>query len=80
MTQTLRAIYRNGAFVPQIAFDLPEGTEVELSIQSPKVVSPPISEPEAKKQFLAMLIERMQRNPIPTNAPRFTRDILHERR
>jgi hypothetical protein len=25
-------------------------------------------------------VERMQQNPIPPNAPRFTRDILHERR
>ncbi|AFY60225.1 antitoxin family protein [Synechococcus sp. PCC 6312] len=80
MPQTMKAIYRNGVFVPQIAFDLPEGTEVELSIQPPTVVLPPISEPETKKQFLKMLIERMQRNPIPINAPRFTRDMLHERR
>ena len=80
MAQTLKAIYQNGTFVPQVAFDLPEGTEVELSILLPNVVSPPIFEPEAKKQFLKLLIERMQRNPIPLNAPRFTRDMLHERR
>jgi hypothetical protein len=29
---------------------------------------------------LKSLIERMQQNPIPMNAPRFTRDMLHERR
>jgi predicted DNA-binding antitoxin AbrB/MazE fold protein len=80
MAQILRSTYRNGVFVPQIAFDLPEGTEVELLIQPYKVVAPPISEPEAKQQFLRMLIERMQQNPIPMNAPRFTRDMLHERR
>jgi hypothetical protein len=45
-------------FIPQTAFDLPEGTEVELSIQPPKVLSPPIAEPEAKKQFLRLLIEQ----------------------
>lgn len=80
MPQTMKAIYRNGAFVPQTALDLPEGTEVELSIQPSMVVSPPISEPESKKQFLKILIERMQHNPIPMNAPHFTRDMLHERR
>ncbi|PZV07647.1 MAG: DUF104 domain-containing protein [Leptolyngbya sp.] len=80
MTQTLRAIYRNGVFVPQAAFDLPEGTEVELLIQPPKVLSPPVTEPEAKKQFLKRLIERMQQNPIPVDAPHFIWDLLHEHR
>lgn len=80
MPQALKAIYRNGAFILQTAFELPEGTEVELLIQSPQVVSPPISDLETKRQFLKSLIERMQQNPIPLNAPRFTRQMLHERR
>ena len=80
MPQALKAIYRNGTFILQTAFELPEGTEVELLIQSPQVVSPPIVDVETKRQFLKSLIERMQQNPIPMNAPRFTRDILHERR
>ncbi len=80
MLQPLKAVYRNGAFVLQAAFDLPEGTEVELLIQSSQVVSPPINDVETKRQFLKSLIERMQQNPIPLNAPRFTREMLHERR
>jgi predicted DNA-binding antitoxin AbrB/MazE fold protein len=80
MPQALKAIYRNGAFILQTAFDLPEGTEVELFIQPPQVVSPPISDLETKQQFLKSLIERMQQNPIPLNAPQFTREMLHERR
>jgi predicted DNA-binding antitoxin AbrB/MazE fold protein len=80
MPQALKAIYRNGTFILQSVFELPEGTEVELLVQSPHVVSPPISDIEAKKQFLKSLIERMQQNPIPFTAPRFTRDMLHERR
>lgn len=80
MPQALKAIYRNGTFILQTAFELPEGTEVELLIQSPQVVSPPIVDLETKQQFLKSLIERMQQNPIPMNAPRFTRDMLHERR
>jgi predicted DNA-binding antitoxin AbrB/MazE fold protein len=80
MSQALKAIYRNGTFILQTAFELPEGTEVELLIQSPQVVSPPISNLETKRQFLKLLIERMQQNPIPLNAPRFTREMLHERR
>lgn len=80
MSQALKAIYHNGTFILKTAFDLPEGTEVELLVRSSQVVSPPISDLETKRQFLKSLIERMQQNPIPLNAPRFTRDMLHERR
>jgi predicted DNA-binding antitoxin AbrB/MazE fold protein len=80
MPQVLKAIYRNGTFILRSAFELPEGTEVELLVQSSHIVSPPISDVEIKKQFLKSLIERMQQNPIPLNAPQFTRDMLHERR
>jgi predicted DNA-binding antitoxin AbrB/MazE fold protein len=80
MLQPLKAVYRNGAFVLQTAFELPEGTKVELLIQSPQVVSPPITDAEIKRQFLKSLIKRMQQNPIPLNAPQLTREMLHERR
>ncbi|GAB4437416.1 MAG: DUF104 domain-containing protein [Cyanobacteria bacterium J069] len=80
MPQALKAIYRNGTFILQTAFELPEGTEVELLIQAPQVVSPPIVDVKTKRQFLKSLVERMQQNPIPMNAPQFTRDMLHERR
>lgn len=80
MSQALKAIYQNGAFILQTDFDLPEGTEVELLIKSPQVVSPPISETKAKQQFLKLLVERMQQNLIPIKAPHFTREMLHERR
>lgn len=80
MTQSLRAIYRNGAFIPQAAFELPEGTEVELLVQIAQITSPPIADLAAKRQFLRALVERMQQNPIPLNAPHFTKDSLHERR
>jgi|GEM_PF-356963 predicted DNA-binding antitoxin AbrB/MazE fold protein len=80
MTYLLKAVYRNGTFILQTPCDLPEGSEVELLIQTPQVISPPISDKDAKQRFLKSLIERMQQNPIPLNAPYFTRDMLHERR
>lgn len=80
MSQALKAIYRNGTFILQTVCNLPEGAEVELIIQSPYVVSPPISNSETKQRFLKALIERMQQNSIPLNAPHFTREMLHERR
>jgi predicted DNA-binding antitoxin AbrB/MazE fold protein len=80
MPQALKATYRNGAFILQTVYELPEGTEVELLIQSPQVISSPISDRATKQKFLKSLVERMQQNPIPLNAPQFTREELHERR
>jgi len=72
MSQALKAIYRNGTFVLQTTFELPEETEVELLIQPTHVVSPPISSKEAKLKFLKSLVERIQKNPIPLNSPQFS--------
>ena len=77
MSPTLKAVYRNGTFILETACNLPEGSEVELLIQSNSVVSPPISDVESKQRFLKSLISRMQQNPIPLNAPHFTRQMLH---
>ncbi|PSB12147.1 DUF104 domain-containing protein [filamentous cyanobacterium CCP2] len=79
MPQFLKAIYRSGTFILQTDYELPEGTEVELLVQFPHVISPPISDVEAKQRFLKALTERMQQNPIPVDAPQFTREMLHER-
>lgn len=80
MSQALKAVYRNGAFVLHTACDLPEGAEVEILVRSPQVAPPKIIDAAAKRDFLRLLVERMQQNPIPSRAPRFTRDRLHERR
>ncbi|HLP87252.1 MAG TPA: antitoxin family protein [Nostocaceae cyanobacterium] len=80
MSQTVKAIYHNGVFIPQTVCNLSEGAEVELLIKSPQIVSPPITDAETKRQLLKSLISRMQQNPIPLNAPKFTRDMLYERR
>lgn len=80
MPQALKAVYRSGTFILQTACNLPEGIEVELFVQSIQVVPPRITDIAARQNFLKLLVERMQQNPIPSNAPRFTRDMLHERR
>jgi predicted DNA-binding antitoxin AbrB/MazE fold protein len=79
MIQALKAVYSNGTFLLQTPCDLAEGTEVELSITSPQIASPSISDPETKQRFLKSLIDRIQQNPIPLNAPHLTREMLHER-
>lgn len=81
MVQRLRAIYQNGAFVPQSPCDLPENSEVDLVIERPHLLQPSVTDPEERKRILERLVERMRSNPIPDDAPRrFTREELHERR
>ena len=79
MPQILKAIYHSGTFILQTACDLPEGVEVELFVKSPQVIPPKITDIEARQDFLRLLVERMQKNPIPSSSPRLTRDMMHER-
>ena len=81
MVQRLKAVYQNGAFIPQTPCDLPENSEVELIIEVPGILPPTVTDPEERKRILEELIQNMRDNPIPANAPaRFTREELHERR
>ncbi|MDJ1173955.1 antitoxin family protein [Roseofilum capinflatum] len=80
MPPTIKAIYHSGTFILQTACDLPEGVEVELLVQSTPALPPKISNTNAREDFLRQLVEKMQHNPIPSNAPRFTRDMLYESR
>ena len=80
MSQRLRAIYQNGVFIPQEPCNLPENSEVELVIEHPHIIPPTVTDPEGRKRILKRMVERMRANPIPANAPRFTREELHERR
>jgi hypothetical protein len=81
MAQEFKAIYRDGRFILQEPCDLPDGTVVELLIGNPPVSPPTITDPEERKRVMEGLVERMQANPIPADAPRrFTCEELHERR
>lgn len=76
----IRLVFHDGVFVPQERCDLPEGSEVELTIQSARVLPPEEADPEERKRILKEVVENMRRHPFPENAPRFTREEMHERR
>lgn len=78
--QRLKAVYQNGAFVPQAPCDLPEGSEVELTIHDPYTIPPSVTDPKERARILKELVQRMKDNPLPADAPHFTREELHERR
>jgi predicted DNA-binding antitoxin AbrB/MazE fold protein len=80
MAQSLKAIYRNGAFIPQTPCDLPDGAEVELTVRTAEIEQPAEPDPEERKRILARMVERMKANPLAPDAPRLTREELHERR
>lgn len=76
----IRAVFRDGKFVPSEPCALPEASEVELVVQSPHIDPPAITDPAERAKNLNEVVARMMANPIPADAPKFTRDELHERR
>jgi predicted DNA-binding antitoxin AbrB/MazE fold protein len=80
MLVLVKATFEHGAFVPETPCDLPEGTRVLLAIQQERLAQPPeVNDPEERARILRTVVERMKRNLLPSNAPRFSRDEMHER-
>ncbi len=80
MFERVKAVYRGGTFVPSSPCDLPEGAEVELAILGPSIFPPEVRNPEERWRILSAIVEQMQHNPLATEAPRLTREELHDRR
>jgi len=80
MNARVKAVYRQGAFVPETACDLPDESQVELLVQGPMVFPPAIADPQERRRLLRQIAEDMWQNPFPVGAPRFSREGLHERR
>ena len=79
LPRRVKAIYQKGAFLLEEPYDLPEGSRVALAIEGSILLPPGTSAPEEKRRIRKTLVERMRANPIPTGAPRLTRDVLHDR-
>ena len=80
MTRLLSAVYRNGAFIPDESCDLPENARVDLLVQGPFLTGPEVTDVVERAAILREVTTRMTGNPLPKEAPRFTRDELHDRR
>jgi len=80
MSKPVMAVYRNGVFVPTTACDIPENTEVQVWLHDPYVIPATVTDPLEAARIRREVVERMARNPISADAPRFTREQLHERR
>jgi hypothetical protein len=76
----IRAVFQDGKFVPHEPCALPEAQEVQLIVEHSNITPPMVTDPLERQRILKEVVERMKANPIPPNAPKFTREELHERR
>jgi predicted DNA-binding antitoxin AbrB/MazE fold protein len=79
MIRRIRAVFRDGTFVPEERVSLPEGTPADVVVGGPALASPPVTDPDKRKKVLDRLLNRMDRNPLPVPANSLTRERLHER-
>jgi predicted DNA-binding antitoxin AbrB/MazE fold protein len=80
MTETIRATFHNGVFVPESPVRLPDGTKVNLMIEGSRGIPPQVTDPIERKRILARVVQRLKNNPLPVPASSIKREDLHERR
>ena len=80
MDTIVRAVFQNGVFVPTTACDIPENTEVEVFLEGSTITGPIVTDPAERARIRREVVAEMRQNPFPADAPRFTREQLHERR
>ncbi len=83
MTVRLKAIYKDGAFVPISngeKLNVSENAEVEISVHDPHVLPPTATSDAERERALRELLASWDAHPLRADAPRLTRDEMHERR
>ena len=83
MSVRLKAVYRDGAFVPVPngeKLNVPENAEVEITVHDPYVIPPRVTDEAERARIMQELVESWNQHPLRGDAPRLTRDELHERR
>ena len=83
MSVRLKAIYRDGTFVPLTngeKLNVTENAEVELTVHTPNVLPTKATSQEERERALRELFASWDAHPLRPDAPRLTRDEMHERR
>ena len=83
MSLKLKAIYRDGAFVPISngeKLNVSENAEVEITGHEPNVLPPTATSEKERERALRELCASWDAHPLRADAPRLTRDEMHERR
>ena len=79
----LKAIYKDGAFVPISngeKLTVLENAEVEITVHDPDSLSPTATSDEERESALRDLFASWDAYPLRSDAPRLSRDDMHERR
>lgn len=76
----ISAIYRNGVFVPEFELPLANETAVELVIAESDTPQTTVLSDAEKAKLRQRATSFMKQHRLSPEAPRFSRDDLHERR
>lgn len=82
MSFRLKAIYKDGAFVPISngeELNMSENAEVEITVHDLSGL-PTATNDEERERALRELFASWDAHPLRADAPRLTRDEMHERR
>ena len=82
MSLRLKAIYKDGAFVPITngeKLNVSENAEVEITVHDLSSL-PTATNDEDRERALRELFASWDAHPLRADAPRLTRDEMHERR
>ena len=82
MSLRLKAVYKDGTFVPLTngeKLNMPENTEVELTVHNPYLVPAKATSDEERERALRELFASWDAHPLRADAPHLTRDEMHER-
>ena len=83
MSLKLKAIYKDGAFVPISngeKLNVSENAEVEITVHDPDVLPSRATSDEKRERALRELFASWDAHPLRADAPRLTRDEMHGRR
>lgn len=83
MSFRLKAIYKDGTFVPISngeKLNVSENAEVEITVHDPSGLPSTVSSNEERERALHELFASWDAYPLRADAPRLTRDEMHERR
>ena len=70
MLRKVKAVYVNGAFIPQEPCDFPENVEVELTVDTGSNYAHRIVDRETRKEILEALLQRMRDTSMIAHARR----------
>jgi hypothetical protein len=70
----MTAVVRGGAFVPTVNSQFAEGDQVVLTISGMPMERAPTTDLTERRRILREIVASLALDPLPAEAPRFTRD------